>query len=98
MLAEWWAELDHYVRAEIRGQPGNAQAYLKEKNPVCTQPIRPRAEDDEHVRGRAAYRQGHRHPGGGTPCLKIAEIHDPRASLLENPRSGRHGQILIDQP
>jgi SNF2-related domain/SNF2 Helicase protein/Helicase conserved C-terminal domain len=33
-LADWWADLDALVRAEIRRHAGGAQAYLSEKNPL----------------------------------------------------------------
>jgi non-specific serine/threonine protein kinase len=34
VLAQWWTDLDRHVREEIRGFPGGAQAYLREKNPI----------------------------------------------------------------
>jgi hypothetical protein len=34
VMAGWWRELDEFVRAEIAGYPGGAQAYLRDKNPL----------------------------------------------------------------
>src|SRR6185312_5237518 len=34
VLGRWWAELDEYVRGQIRSFPGSPQEYLRGKNPL----------------------------------------------------------------